>query len=291
MSSPHRIERSAMKRTSACATAYAAACVAFVLGGCSSAPTQPEPPAESKAPAPAASTPSEAARTTPLPDASGATPAPGSAPLPPAPVPKRAQADFDRAVGLMRAGNTSEAELEFKQLATGYPQLAGPQINLGLLQRKAGRLEEAEAALKSAVERNPGSAVAWNELGVTLRMRGKFAEAADAYQHALAIDPNFAAAHRNFAVLSDLYLGDPERALTELERYKELTGEEKPVNGWIAELRQRTGKPAAPRPAPPPSQGAPAEGTPGPADAPPPQPPAQGTTEGAPASPPKEGGT
>ena len=46
------------------------------------------------------------------------------------------------------------------------------------------------------------------------------------------------------AVLLDLYLGDPERALTELERYKELTGEDKPVTGWIAELRQRTGKPA-----------------------------------------------
>jgi hypothetical protein len=92
-------------------------------------------------------------------------------------------------------------------------------------------------------------------------------------------DPNFAPAHRNLGVLSDLYLGDPERALTELERYKELTGEEKPITGWIAELRQRTGKPAAPRPAPPPAEGAPAEAAPAPADAPPPQ----GTTEGAPA--------
>src|SRR5262245_8669866 len=147
MSSPHRIEHSAMKRSSACAPAYVAACLAFALYGCGSAPTQPEP--ESKAPVPAPSAPSESARTAPLPDASGATPAaPGTVPPPaPAPIPRRAQADFDRAVGLMRAGNASEAELEFKQLATGYPQLAGPQINLGLLQRKAGRLEEAEAAL------------------------------------------------------------------------------------------------------------------------------------------------
>lgn len=275
-----------MTRARACAPAYAVACLAFVLSACSSAPTQPEEPAESKtAAAPSSATPSEAARTTPLPDASGATPATGTAPAAPlpAPIPRRAQVDFDRAVGLMRAGNANEAELEFKQLATGYPQLAGPQINLGLIQRKAGRLEEAEAALKSAVERNPGSAVAWNELGVTLRMRGKFRDAADAYEHALAIDPNSAAAHRNLAVLSDLYLGDPERALTELERYKELTGEEKPVNGWIAELRARTGKPAAPKPAAPPAEGA----APAPADAPPPQ----GTTEGAPASAPKAGGT
>ena len=101
MSSPHRIEHSAVKRGSACAVAYVAACFAFVLCGCSSAPTQPEAPAESKAPAPAASTPSESARTTPLPDASGATPAPGGATPPPAPVqiPRRAQADFDHAIG------------------------------------------------------------------------------------------------------------------------------------------------------------------------------------------------
>jgi hypothetical protein len=80
-------------------------------------------------------------------------------------------------------------------------------------------------------------------------MRGQFRDAAASYEKAIAANDTFAAAHRNYAVLLDLYLGDPERALTELERYKELTGEDKPVTGWIAELRQRTGKPAAPRPA------------------------------------------
>jgi tetratricopeptide (TPR) repeat protein len=150
----------------------------------------------------------------------------------------------------MRAGNATEAELEFKTLAAGYPQLTGAQINLGLLQRKANRLDEAEATLKAAVEKNPSSAPAWNELGVTQRMRGQFPDAAASYEKALAADANFAPAHRNYAVLLDLYLGDPEHALTELERYKELTGEEKPVTGWIAELRQRTGKPVAPKPAP-----------------------------------------
>jgi tetratricopeptide (TPR) repeat protein len=157
----------------------------------------------------------------------------------------------------MRSGNATEAELEFKTLAAGYPQLTGAQINLALLQRKANRLDEAEATLKAAVEKNPGSAVAWNELGVTQRMRGRFPDAAASYEKALAADANFAPAHRNYAVLLDLYLGDPEHALTELERYKALTGEEKPVNGWIAELRQRTGKPVAPKPAAAPAQPAP----------------------------------
>jgi len=176
------------------------------------------------------------------------------------PVTARGKADFERAVGAMKAGNTTEAELEFKQVALQFPQLSAPYVNLGILYRKTGRLDQSEEALKTAVEHNDGSAVAWTELGATQRLRGEFPSAAASYEKAITADPNFAPAYRNLGVVSDLYLGDPERALTAFERYKELTGEEKPVSGWIAELRQRTGKPPLKRPAPKPAPGA-AEGS------------------------------
>ncbi len=172
------------------------------------------------------------------------------------PITARGKADFDRAVGMMKAGNTTEAELEFKQVALQFPQLSSPYVNLGILYRKAGRLDQSEEALKTAVEHNDGSAVAWTELGATQRLRGEFPSAAASYEKAIAADPNFAPAYRNLGVVSDLYLGDPERALTAFEHYKELTGEEKPVSGWIAELRQRTGKPPLKRAAPAPAAGA-----------------------------------
>jgi tetratricopeptide (TPR) repeat protein len=256
------------------------------LSACSSAPTtserppprpvQPDSTVEGRAAR-------QGAKTAPLPDSptaasgqSGNATAPGAAgTAAPVAVPPRAQADFNRAVGLMRAGQSGEAELEFKQLASGYPQLAGPHINLGLLQRKANRLDESEKSLRIAVEKNPANAMAWNELGVTLRMAGKFQDAASAYERAIAADPNYAAAHRNFGVLLDLYLGDAERALTELERYKELTGEDKPVSGWIAELRQRTGKPAAPRPQANPPAETPPESGEAPSETPPAEAPAE----------------
>jgi tetratricopeptide (TPR) repeat protein len=167
----------------------------------------------------------------------------------------RGKADWDRAVGFMRSGNNTEAELEFKQVALQFPQLSAPYVNLGILYRKAGQLEQSEDALKTAVERNDGSAVAWTELGATQRLRGEFPNAAASYEKAIASDPNFAPAYRNLGVVSDLYLGDPERALTAFERYKELTGEEKPVSGWIAELRARTGKPPLKRPSAAPAAG------------------------------------
>ncbi len=217
-------------------------------------------------------------------------------------IPPQAQAEFDRAVQLLRDGRSAEAETAFQRLAGSYLQLAAPAINLGIIHRKAGRLEQSEQALREAVERNDGSAVAWTELGVTLRMRGQFEEAARAYEQAIAADPDFAPAYRNLGVLLDLYMGNPDGALDNLERYQQLTGEDKPITGWIAELRQRTGRRAPPPPSaeppaaeegdPPAGGASAAEGAPNeeplPDGAAPGGTPPQGAEEG---DPPADGGT
>jgi tetratricopeptide (TPR) repeat protein len=267
----------------------AAACAALLvaaLAGCHSTPPQaqraPAPvpvsaPVTTKGAAPASPAPSAAgakgaanAAQGATAAAAGATPASAAAVRPE--VPPAANADFTRAVGYMRAGNATEAELGFKQIALQYPQFAAPLVNLGLLYRKAGRLEDSEQALKSAVDHQSDDAAAWSELGVTQRMRGEFKDAAASYEQAIKADPQFAPAWRNLGVVSDLYLGDPQRALTALTRYQELTGEEKPVSGWIAELRQRLGLPPLKKPAAAPQPAAaPADTAPGaaPAAAPP----------------------
>jgi tetratricopeptide (TPR) repeat protein len=198
-------------------------------------------------------------------------------------VPPAARADFDRAVRLMRAGNTADAERSFRQIAAQYPQFAAPLVNVALLQRKQGQLDKAEETLKTAVAHESGSAVAWTELGVTQRMRGEFKDAAASYQKAVEVDPLYAPAWRNLGVLEDLYLGDPARALPAFEQYKTLTGEEKPVNGWIADLRQRLGMPAVKKPEA--AAPAPADATPAPGAAP--SPPAP---QAAPVAAPKTGG-
>jgi hypothetical protein len=240
-----------------------------LLAACSSGPPKPtEEPPQPETSAPPAAGKSGAAPAGKA-GAPGTPGAPGAAPPVPVAVTARGKADFDRAVGFMRAGNTTEAELEFKQVALQFPQLSSPYVNLGILYRKSCRLDQSEAALKTAVERNDASAVAWTELGATQRMRGEFPDAAASYEKAIADDPNFAPAYRNLGVVTDLYLSDPERALTAFEKYKELTGEEKPVSGWIAELRVRTGKPPLKRPSAPPADsgqggsGAPAGAPPG----------------------------
>jgi len=265
-----RASSEALREPPRCEVGAAALLVALALiglGACSSTPSRGKAPAAPAAagasahPAGAAPAGKTAAAGTAAAGAAadatakaaaGATT--GGAESTPAPVvhpevPPAARADFDRAVQYMRSGNATEAELGFKQIAVQYPQFSAPLVNLAIMQRKDGHLDQAEATLKSAVEHENGSAIAWTELGATQRMRGEFRDAASSYEHAIAADPRYAPAWRNLGVVSDLYLGDPNRALKAFEQYKQLTGEDKPVSGWIAELRQRLGLTPAKRPA------------------------------------------
>jgi tetratricopeptide (TPR) repeat protein len=209
-----------------------------LLAACHSAP-----PKAASAPAVAVPEPGTPAAMRANAAASAAAPA-AAAPVD-APVPERATQQYAQALQLMKSGRNTDAELELKQLAAGYPQLPGPQLNLGLLYLKDSRLPEAETAFKAALERSPNNAVAGNELGIVERRLGKFTEAESTYQRAIAAEPNYAPAHLNLGVLYDLYLAQPQKALDEFQRYIELAGENKQVSGWVIELRKRVGAPAA----------------------------------------------
>jgi tetratricopeptide (TPR) repeat protein len=173
-----------------------------------------------------------------------------------------------------RYGKSERGERQLVSTAfTGEAVWTANDIDIGLADRDAGKLADADAVLLRATSReaNVNTAVAWDELGITRRMEGKFGEARSAYEQALAANAEYAPTHRNLGVLLDLYLNEPAAALGEFERYRDLGGEDKPLNGWIAELRARTGvKPAAGAPLT-----APADAQPGTPAAAQPAPPAQ----------------
>jgi tetratricopeptide (TPR) repeat protein len=177
-----------------------------------------------------------------------------------------ALSDYAHMGQLAAGGKDADAELQpqLQQFELHHPGFAATAIDQGLLTRRLGQLPESEKLLRRAVEIDPGSALAWSELGVTLRQEGRFVDARAAYEKALECDPGYAPAHRNLGVLLDIYLAEPMAALPEFERYQQLSGEDKPVSTWIAELRTRTGVKAAPVP-----EAAPApEAAPGPETAP-----------------------
>jgi tetratricopeptide (TPR) repeat protein len=167
----------------------------------------------------------------------------------------KAAADFAQGVAAALGGKTAEAELDFQQMEQQYPTMPEPSVNLAIVLRGAGDLDGAAAALQRAIDRSPDWAVAWNELGLVRRAQGKFNDARTAYAKAIALDASYAPTYRNLGVLLDLYFGDATAALAQFEQYRKLTGEDKPVSGWIAELRRRTGvaAPPAASPAAPPA--------------------------------------
>ena len=187
--------------------------------------------------------------------------APASAKAPPAasvaaaapvvpPPSAAALADFQHVTDLANAGRDTDAQLELQQFELRYPGYPTPAIDLGLLARRDGKLDQSEAALRHAAQLDASNPLVWSELGVTLRQEGKFKDARAAYIQALAVDPNYAPAHRNLGVLLDLYQGDAVAALAQFQLYKQLTGEDKPVSTWLADLRRRTGVRATPSAAP-----------------------------------------
>ena len=110
------------KSVSSWSNRFVSAGVLALLAACQSAPPKPV-----RAPAPEAQAPAAAAHTTaPSGAAAGAGVAAGAAGNPAAapdaaPIPERATQQYAQALQLMKSGRTTDAELEFKQLAAGYP--------------------------------------------------------------------------------------------------------------------------------------------------------------------------
>jgi Flp pilus assembly protein TadD len=146
---------------------------------------------------------------------------------------------YDDAQRRLEQGSLQEGVAELQAVAESVPDLAAPQIDLGIAYHLSGDLEAAELHLHKALELNPEHPVAHNELGIIYRKTGRFAEAKKSYQAALAIYPGYHYARRNLAILCDLYLGDLKCALENYEAYMSTVPADEEAEIWIADLRYR----------------------------------------------------
>jgi tetratricopeptide (TPR) repeat protein len=154
-------------------------------------------------------------------------------------IPPQAQTMFEQAVAAMASGDAIDAELRFQEFLLQYPNYPGAYVNLAIIFSNRGDDSAAGGSITDALILNPHYAPALNQLGMLLRRQGSFPEAESAYMKAIDANPNYALAHYNLGVLNELYLQRLDIALQHFEHYQLLSGEDKQVTKWIADLKRR----------------------------------------------------
>jgi Tfp pilus assembly protein PilF len=158
-------------------------------------------------------------------------------------VPDGMRADYQSAVGMLKEERYEPGIALLLKMTEKMPALTAAHIDLGMAYAHTADLDRAEASLKKALESDPKQPVAYNELGMVQRRKGQFAKARTSYEAALAQSVDFRYAHRNLAILCDLYLGDYTCAMEHYEAYSRIVPDDAEVVKWIADLRNRAKKP------------------------------------------------
>ncbi len=150
---------------------------------------------------------------------------------------------FQKGTRLLEMGESDQARILFEALRDEYPDVSVFYINLGVAYKRLERDEDAIQSYRQAIKVSdfvPGHADAHYNLGILLREQGDFKGAEKAYLTALSVSPEFQDAHFNLAVLYDLFLNEPEKAIHHYQKHKTLTGEvNEEIDLWVSALQKR----------------------------------------------------
>jgi tetratricopeptide (TPR) repeat protein len=152
------------------------------------------------------------------------------------------RANYESAVGMLKEERYEPGIALLLKMTEKMPSLTAAHIDLGIAYARTGDLDRAEASLNDALKSDAKQPAAYNELGMVQRRKAQFAKARASYEAALAQSADFQYAHKNLAILCDLYLGDYTCAMEHYETYSRIVPDDVEVVKWIADLRNRAKK-------------------------------------------------
>ncbi len=158
----------------------------------------------------------------------------------PTPLSAEQRAMLDTLLEVMHAGEWQVAREMAQELILAHPMLAEGYANMGHIHLQLKDSAEAEQAWLKALQLRPGWPAVCNRLGIFYRQQGRFDESLAMYRQALSSDESYPSAHRNIAILYEIYRGEYDKALQHYKRYLALNGGEgDEVTMWIADLERR----------------------------------------------------
>jgi len=138
-------------------------------------------------------------------------------------------------------GQTEEALNQFLKIIQDYPKYSGPYANLGLIYEALGQKDKATEAFDNALALMPRSATIYNSAGLHYRTVGRFNDAESAYLNAIRIASDYPDPILNLAILYDLYLNEPDKAIIYYKLYNSKSNDDNQnVVGWLNDLEQRS---------------------------------------------------
>jgi len=149
------------------------------------------------------------------------------------------RADYEAALRMLEETRYEHAIALLLRVTEKAPEITAAHLALGIAYARTDNLDLAETSLLEALELNPQHPAAYNELGLVQRRKGQFSDSRASYEAALAQFSDFHYAHKNLAILCDLYTGDRVCALEHYEAYSRIVPDDTEVVKWIADLRNR----------------------------------------------------
>jgi len=121
----------------------------------------------------------------------------------------------------MSAGDSTEAEKQFRAAADLDPKSAAPHRDLGLLYDKTSKSDQAAEELKRALQLDPNDWKTYLAMGLDAYQAGRFKDAASAWEMTLKLEPDNVGALRNLGAVYHS-LGRDDDAVAALQHALEI---------------------------------------------------------------------